>query len=133
MRGALYDLMRREFFGWRAMAWRLLISLETQREGAPVMRTRTMLLSVAALTLLAAANGYSQSSDEQPPVPHAHYARDGFWHCDEGYVTGESGTCEAAPSVPRSTYTRLREVERADHAHDLREAQMVRDTVSVGE
>jgi hypothetical protein len=97
------------------------------------MRTRTMLLSVATLALLTAANGYSQSSDEQPPVPHAHYARDGFWHCDEGYVTGESGACEAASSASRSTYTRLREVERADQAHDLAEAQMVRDTVSADE
>jgi hypothetical protein len=97
------------------------------------MRTRTMLLSVAALALLAAANGYSQSSDEQPPVAHAHYARDGFWHCDEGYVIGESGACEAAPSSPSSMYNRLREAERADQARDPGEAQMVRDTVSAGE
>ena len=92
-----------------------------------------MLLSVAALALLTAANGYSQSSDEQPPVAHAHYARDGFWHCDEGYVTGESGACEAASSAPRSMHSRLREVERSDQASEQGNAQVGRDAVSAGE
>ena len=97
------------------------------------MRTRTMLLSVSALVLLAAANAYPQWSDEQPAVAHAHYGRDGFWHCDEGYVSGESGACESTSAASRSAYTRLREFERSEQASDQAKARMTQEAVTASE
>ena len=77
---------------------------------------RTILVSAFALLLTTIA--YAQSAKEQPEVPHAHYGRDGFWHCDPGYAAGESGGCEpvANPRLQSAT-GRLHEDEidqRAD-------------------
>jgi hypothetical protein len=76
------------------------------------MKTTAKLLALAALLL--AANAYAGSSTDQPSVPHAHYGRDGFWHCDDGYITGESGSCEPVDYKRTSAYTRLREFEDAE-------------------
>jgi len=70
-----------------------------------------MLMGAAAL--FAAANAWAQSSDSQPTPPHAYYGRDGFWHCESGYVAGESGGCEEVKEGWRySTFTRLQQAER---------------------
>jgi hypothetical protein len=73
------------------------------------MKTTANLLALASLLL--AANAYAGPSNDQPRVPHAHYGRDGFWHCDDGYITGESGACEPVDYRRTSAYTRLREFE----------------------
>lgn len=75
---------------------------------------RTVLLSATVLLLV--TNAYAQSLDEQPAVAHAHYGRDGFWHCDPGYAAGESGGCELVVNPARfSASGRLREFEIAEH------------------
>ena len=76
------------------------------------MKTTSKLLAAAALLL--AANAYAGPSTDQPRVPHAHYGRDGFWHCDDGYLAGESGACEPADYRRSSAYTRLRDYEDAE-------------------
>lgn len=76
------------------------------------MKTTAKLLALAAL--LMGANAYAGPSTDQPRVPHAHYGRDGFWHCDDGYITGESGSCEPVDYRRTSAYTRLREFEDAE-------------------
>ncbi len=81
------------------------------------MKTRSTLLAVA--TLLMAANAYAGPSTDQPRVPHAHYGRDGFWHCDEGYLAGESGACEPADYRRTSAYTRLRDYQDADDTRSV--------------
>jgi hypothetical protein len=81
------------------------------------MKTTCKLLSAAVLLL--AANAYAGPSTDQPRVPHAHYSRDGFWHCDDGYITGESGTCEPVDYRRTSAYTRLREFQDSDDARGL--------------
>jgi hypothetical protein len=79
------------------------------------MRTTTILTFAAALFL--AANAYAESANEQPAIAHAHYGRDGFWHCDQGYANGESGRCEVITNPSRSSaYTRLREYELTEQA-----------------
>ena len=87
------------------------------------MKTTAKLLALSAFLLT--ANAYAGPSTEQPRVPHAHYGRDGFWHCDDGYITGESGTCEPLDYRRTSAYTRLREYEDGEtvtgvSAHDER-------------
>jgi len=77
------------------------------------MKTTAKLLGLAALLLT--ANAYAGPSTDQPSVPHAHYGRDGFWHCDEGYITGESGSCERIDYRRTSAYTRLREFEDGEN------------------
>ncbi len=73
---------------------------------------RTIKTLLGAAMLLVAANAWAQSSDSQPTTSHAYYGRDGFWHCEAGYVAGESGACEEIKEGWRySTFTRLR---RAD-------------------
>jgi hypothetical protein len=83
---------------------------------------KTLLLSATVLLLV--TNGYAQSVNEQPAVPHARYGRDGFWHCDPGYVAGESGGCEPVVD-PRllSVYGRLREFETTEQASTPRNTQ----------
>ncbi|MET0153535.1 MAG: hypothetical protein ABW298_13120 [Candidatus Binatia bacterium] len=76
------------------------------------MKTTSSLLAVA--TLLLAANSYAGPPTDQPRVPNAYYGRDGFWHCNEGYLTGESGTCEPADYRRSSAYTRLRDFDDAE-------------------
>lgn len=79
------------------------------------MRTTKRMMLLATAALLLASGVWAQPSTEQPRVAHAHYGRDGFWHCDDGYSIGESGTCEALSNGwRRSAFTRLREFERAD-------------------
>ncbi|HSD10376.1 MAG TPA: hypothetical protein VLF14_05310 [Candidatus Binatia bacterium] len=74
---------------------------------------RTLLLSATVLLLL--TNAHAQSLNEQPAIPHAHYGRDGFWHCDPGYASGDSGVCERLVDPQRlSVYGRLREFELAE-------------------
>jgi hypothetical protein len=85
------------------------------------MKTIRTLLSVA--TLLLAANAYAGPSTDQPRVPNAYYGRDGFWHCNDGYLTGEDGTCQPADYRRSSAYTRLRDFDDAERmksvsAHD---------------
>jgi hypothetical protein len=88
-------------------------TLLTKRpQGRIQMKTTSKLLALAALLL--AANAYAGPSNDQPRVPNAHYGRDGFWHCDEGYITGESGSCERVDYRRTSAYTRLREFEDAE-------------------
>jgi hypothetical protein len=76
------------------------------------MKTIPTLLSVA--TLLLAANAYAGPSTDQPRVPNAYYGRDGFWHCYDGYLTGEDGTCQPADYRRSSAYTRLRDFDDAE-------------------
>ena len=86
------------------------------------MRRTTTLLAAAALLL--ATQAHSQSSKEQPKVPHAYYGRDGFWHCDDGYAAGETGACEPVAMVRRaSTFSRLREFERSERAREVAESR----------
>jgi hypothetical protein len=81
------------------------------------MRLKTRITILAAAALVFATGAFAQPSNDQPSVPHAHYGRDGFWHCDDGYVIGESGACEVMTNGwHRSAFTRLREFERADMA-----------------
>jgi hypothetical protein len=80
------------------------------------MRRTTTLLAAAALLLVTRA--YGQSAKEQPQVPHAHYGRDGFWHCDGGYAAGESGSCEPIVAWRFSASSRLRELERSEESGD---------------
>ena len=76
---------------------------------------KTALLSATVLLLV--TNVYAQSLNEQPAVPHAHYGRDGFWHCDPGYAAGESGGCELVVNPQRfSVSGRLREFEVAERS-----------------
>jgi len=83
---------------------------------------RTMTL-LAAAALLLATQAHAQSSKEQPKVANAHYGRDGFWHCDDGYAAGETGACEPVAKVWRSSATfRLRELERSER-RDLAESR----------
>jgi len=78
------------------------------------MRMMTLL---SALVLALITNAYAQG--EQPAVAHAHYGRDGFWHCDQGYFTGESGACEPIVNAQRaSAYGRLREFELSERMSD---------------
>ena len=84
---------------------------------------RTMTL-LAAAALLLATQAHAQSSKEQPKVANAHYGRDGFWHCDDGYAAGETGACEPVAKVWRSSATfRLRELERSERRGDLAESR----------
>ena len=83
---------------------------------------RTILLSAAVLLLV--ANAYAQSLNEQPAISHAHYGRDGFWHCDPGFAAGESGECE--PIVNPQLFSasgRLREFELTDRMSATERAQ----------
>jgi hypothetical protein len=74
---------------------------------------RTALLSATVLLLV--TNAHAQSLTEQPAVPHAHYGRDGFWHCDLGYAAGDSGRCEPVVNPQRfSVSGRLHEFEIAE-------------------
>jgi hypothetical protein len=74
---------------------------------------KTLLLSASVLLLV--TNAHAQSLNEQPAIPHAHYGRDGFWHCDPGYAAGESGGCEQIVNPQLlSAYGRLREFELAE-------------------
>lgn len=94
------------------------------------MRLPIVFLTATVL-FLAVPDARPQSSDEQPAIPHAHYGRDGFWHCDEGYATGESGACEAVASgSASSTYTRLREFERSGQAREQQAARATDDAAS---
>jgi len=81
------------------------------------MKTTANLLALASLLLV--ANAYAGPSTDQPRVPHAHYGRDGFWHCDDGYITGESGSCEPVDYRRTSAYTRLREFEDAENVRGV--------------
>jgi hypothetical protein len=78
------------------------------------MKTTASLL--VAATLLVGANAYAGPSTDQPRVPNAYYGRDGFWHCNDGYLTGESGACEPADYRRSSAYTRLRDFDDAERA-----------------
>lgn len=79
------------------------------------MRTLTLLLSVAALFVVASVN--AEEVPSQPVMEHAHYGSDGFWHCDDGYLPAEN-TSGCIPEFEMrdrtSVYTRLRQfAERA--------------------
>jgi hypothetical protein len=82
------------------------------------------MLLVSATVMLLAVSAYAESLNEQPAVPHAYYGRDGFWHCDPGYVSGSSGGCEEI-SNPRmlSVSGRLREFELAEGKSAVSDAQ----------
>jgi hypothetical protein len=83
------------------------------QSGTRETQMRTALLSATVLLLV--TNAYAQSLNEQPAIPHAHYGRDGFWHCDPGYAAGESGGCEPVVNPARfSASGRLREFEIAE-------------------
>jgi hypothetical protein len=72
---------------------------------------------LAAATLFLATGAFAESSDNQPSIPHAYYGRDGFWHCERGYVAGESGACEPIKETWRySTFTRLEKAESESSA-----------------
>jgi hypothetical protein len=89
------------------------------------MKTTAKLLALASLLLT--ANAYAGPSTDQPSVPHAHYGRDGFWHCDEGYITGESGSCEQVDYRRTSAYTRLREFEDGRTSREWRRGTSARN------
>lgn len=73
---------------------------------------RSLMTLSFATALLLTSNAHAQSSNEQPAVPHAHYGRDGFWRCDDGYAAGESGACEPLQNARRASASgRLREFE----------------------
>jgi hypothetical protein len=91
-------------------------------KGASRVRRTTILLATGVLLLV--TNAHAQSSKEQPKVANAHYGRDGFWHCDDGYAAGETGACEPVAKVWRSsTSFRLRELERSERRGDLAESR----------
>lgn len=74
------------------------------------MRTLTWILSCSAL--LFALSAHAEEVSSQPPMPHAHYGSDGFWHCDPDYLPAEdTGACVPADQIyeRRSVYTRLRQ------------------------
>jgi len=79
-------------------------------EGGASMRTAVL----SATMMLLVTTAFAQSLNEQPAIAHAYYGRDGFWHCDPGYVAGESGQCEQILDARRlSASGRLREFELA--------------------
>jgi hypothetical protein len=83
---------------------------------------KPFLLSATVFLLVTSA--YGESLNEQPAIPHAHYGRDGFWHCDPGYVAAQSGGCEPLVDPQLlSASGRLREFERAERLKASRDTQ----------
>ena len=84
------------------------------------MRMGNWLLSAAALMVIVVAPAAKAEEElSQPVMAHAHYGRDGFWHCDEDYLPAENtGVCTPASEVfdRTSVYGRLRQFELSEAA-----------------